>query len=117
GRGKAEPAYQRDLMAFVSCHITRSLINPHVYKAVGIRPKDGYQAALNNPHCRATLLFSGEKIMPFLDEAGLVGAPGMRLWRSAGLLPAKGGRRCRRSSPRPGLGWTSSSGSRARPRR
>lgn len=89
GMGKVELAYQRWLIAFVSWHITRSLVNPHVYKAVGIRPKDGYQAALNNPHWRATLLFSGEKIMPFLDEAGLVGAPGMRLWRSAGLLPAK----------------------------
>ncbi|GAA1246016.1 diiron oxygenase [Prauserella halophila] len=87
GMGRVELAYQRWLIAYVSWHITRSLINPHVYKAVGIRPKEGYQAALSNPHFRATLLFSGEKIMPFLDEAGLVGRPGMKLWRSAGLLP------------------------------
>ncbi|OLT48198.1 hypothetical protein BJF85_13220 [Saccharomonospora sp. CUA-673] len=89
GMGKAELAYQRWMVAYTAWHICRSLIHPYVYASVGIRPRDGYRAALANPHWRATLLFAGEKIMPFLDRVGLVGAPGMRLWRRAGLLPEK----------------------------
>ncbi len=79
--------YQRWLIAYVSWHVTRSLINPHVYKAVGIRPRDGYEAALNNPNWQESVRYAGERIMPFLDEAGLVGTPGMHLWRSSFLLP------------------------------
>ncbi len=63
-----------------------SLINPHVYKAVGIRPRDGCQAAWANPNFQDTLHWGGEKIMAFPDEAGLVGKPGMRWWRKAYLI-------------------------------
>jgi hypothetical protein len=81
-------AWQRLLMAIVSFAIVRTLINPAVYKAVGIRPRDGYRAAMANPYWQETLAFSGEKIMPFLRESGLVKGPGMILWRRSGLLPA-----------------------------
>jgi hypothetical protein len=84
---KAELAYQQFLIAFVSFHITRSLVNPMVYKVVGIRPRDGYAAALANPHWQETVRYSGERIMSFLREAGLVGAPGMYFWRKSFLLP------------------------------
>lgn len=85
----AELSYQRYITALVSFCVTRSLINPHIYKAVGIAPREGMQAALSNPHWHETMRFGGEKIMAFLDEAGLVGAPGMHLWRKSLLLPAK----------------------------
>ncbi|PRX44212.1 para-aminobenzoate N-oxygenase AurF [Prauserella shujinwangii] len=83
---KAELGYQRLLIAIVSHEITRSLVNPAVYKAVGIRPRDGYRAAMNNPHWQETVRYSGERIMEFLGEAGLVGAPGMYWWRRSFLV-------------------------------
>jgi hypothetical protein len=83
---KPELAYQRWLIAFVAFFITRNLINPRVYKAAGIRPRDGWEAARNNPYHKETLRWSGERIMKFLDEAGLVGAPGMYWWCKSDLL-------------------------------
>jgi hypothetical protein len=88
---KAELLYQRFLIAFVSFQITRSIINPHVYRAVGLDPRQARKVALNNPHFQETLRFSGEKIMPFLQDAGLVGAPGMVWWRRSFLLGTAGG--------------------------
>lgn len=86
---KAELSYQRFIIALVSYFVTRAFINPGVYKAVGIAPREGVHAALNNPSWQETVRFGGEKIMPFLQENGLVGAPGMQLWRKSFLLPAK----------------------------
>lgn len=83
---KAELGYQRWLLASVSFAITHSLVNPAVYKAVGLRPKEAWQTAMNNPHFHETIRWSGERIMAFLDDAGLVGAPGMRLWRKSFLV-------------------------------
>lgn len=81
-----EKAYQRLLLAMVSHEITRSLVNPAVYKAVGIRPRDGYKAAMNNPNWQRSVRYAGERIMQFLDEVGLVGAPGMPWWRRSFLI-------------------------------
>ena len=86
---KAEVPYQRFTIALVSYFVTRAFINPGVYKAVGISPREGVRTALNNPHWQETVRFGGEKIMPFLQENGLVGAPGMQLWRKSFLLPAR----------------------------
>ncbi|GAA4665720.1 MULTISPECIES: AurF N-oxygenase family protein [Amycolatopsis] len=83
---KAELGYQRWLIASVSFAITRSLINPQVYKAVGLRPREAWETALANPHFQETIRWAGERIMGFLTEAGLVGAPGMGLWRKSFLL-------------------------------
>ncbi|MFC0114245.1 AurF N-oxygenase family protein [Kibdelosporangium aridum] len=83
---KWELPYQRFLIAIVAFAITRSLINPRVYKAVGLDPKHAAQVALRNPHHQETLRWSGERIMKFLDEAGLVGAPGMRWWKASFLV-------------------------------
>jgi para-aminobenzoate N-oxygenase AurF len=83
---KWELPYQRFLIAAVSFAITRSLINPRVYSAVGLDRAEAAEAARNNPHFHETLKWSGERIMKFLDEAGLVAAPGIPLWRAAHLL-------------------------------
>ncbi|TVT49256.1 diiron oxygenase [Amycolatopsis rhizosphaerae] len=83
---KAELVYQRWLLASVSLGITRSLINPRVYRAVGLNPLEAWKTAMNNPHFQETIRWSGERIMAFLDEAGLVGAPGMQLWRRSFLV-------------------------------
>jgi hypothetical protein len=81
-----ELPYQRFLIAAVSFAITKSLINPRVYSAVGLDRAEATKAAQSNPHFHETLKWSGERIMKFLDEAGLVGAPGMRWWKASHLV-------------------------------
>ncbi|WP_026453953.1 AurF N-oxygenase family protein [Saccharomonospora iraqiensis] len=83
---KPELKYQQWLLAAVSHEVVQSLINPHVYKAVGIRPRDGYRAAMANPYYHATIRYAGERIMGFLDDNGLIGSVGMPLWRRAFLV-------------------------------
>lgn len=82
-----ELAYQRWICALTSFFVVRSLINPRVYAAVGIDPAEGHRAALANPHHREMIRWAGEKILAFLDEAGMIGAPGLTLWRRSFLLP------------------------------
>jgi len=87
--GRAELWYQRWLIATVSFAITRSLVNPRVYRAVGIDPREGYRTALANPNWRETIRWAGERVMAFLDDAGLVGQPGTSWWRKSFLLGAR----------------------------
>ncbi|TNC23195.1 AurF N-oxygenase family protein [Amycolatopsis alkalitolerans] len=89
GMSKAELAYQRWLLASVSFAITRSLINPRVYAAVGLPPRQAWETAMANPHFQETMRWAGERIMAFLDEVGLVGAPGMRMWRKSFLIDGR----------------------------
>jgi hypothetical protein len=86
---KAELAYQRWICAFTSMFVVRSIINQRVYASVGIDPTVGRRAALDNPHHREMIRWAGEKIMPFLTDAGMVGAPGMTWWRASFLLGEK----------------------------
>jgi hypothetical protein len=89
---RTEKAYQQFIIAYISMFVVRSLINPKVYASVGIDPAVGRRAALGNPHHREMIRWAGEKIMPFLDEAGLVGRPGMTWWRRSFLLGEPGDR-------------------------
>ncbi|HVW40769.1 MAG TPA: diiron oxygenase [Amycolatopsis sp.] len=83
---KGELAYQRWLIAVVSFSITRSLVNPRVYRAVGLDPRQAWDAAQHNPHFQQTIRWAGERIMAFLTDAGLVGAPGMYFWHKSFLV-------------------------------
>jgi P-aminobenzoate N-oxygenase AurF len=83
---KAELVYQRALLGRIAFVVTRSLINPEVYRSVGLGPHTARQAALANPYHQETICFGGEKIMAFLSEAGLVGSPSMYWWRRSFLL-------------------------------
>lgn len=83
---RRELPFHRLLLAYVAFIVCRSLVNPRVYAAVGLDPREARKAALSNPYYRDTIRFGGEKIMPFLAEAGLVGEPGMRLWRQSFLV-------------------------------
>jgi P-aminobenzoate N-oxygenase AurF len=82
-----ELPYQRMLLGHVGFIVSRSLINPRVYASIGLDPHATRKVALANPHHRETLRFGGEKVIAFLDEAGLIGAPGMRWWRASFLVP------------------------------
>jgi hypothetical protein len=58
--------------AAVAAGVASAIINPQVYRAVGIDPAVGLKAARNNPHYAETRRWMGEKIMAFLDEQGMV---------------------------------------------
>ncbi|MCG8923746.1 diiron oxygenase [Lentzea sp. CC55] len=81
-----EKPYQKWLIGYVSMMITRAIINPRVYAAVGLDVREAHRQALANPKFQETIRWSGERIMSFLDEAGLVGKPGMRSWRRSFLI-------------------------------
>jgi hypothetical protein len=83
---RRELPYHRLLLAHVAYIVCRSLINPRVYASVGLDPHEARKVALSNPYHRETIRFGGEKIMPFLAEAGLVGQPGMYFWRKSFLI-------------------------------
>jgi hypothetical protein len=82
----AERPYQRVLLARTGYIVARNLISPDVYASVGLDPKVAEKVALANPHFRESIRFGGEKIVGFLDDAGLVGAPGMHWWRKSFLV-------------------------------
>jgi hypothetical protein len=83
---RAELPYHRLLLARTGFIVSRSLVSPEVYRSVGLDPGQAKRAALANPYHRETIRFGGEKIMPFLADAGLVGAPAMRLGRRSFLV-------------------------------
>ncbi|HEX3792818.1 MAG TPA: diiron oxygenase [Pseudonocardiaceae bacterium] len=85
---KAELYYQRWLIGVVAFQVTHTLIHPRVYAAVGLDPREAWQVAMNNPHYHESLRWAAERLMAFLDDAGLIGAPGMRWWHKSHLIPA-----------------------------
>jgi hypothetical protein len=79
-------AYHRMALARTAFIVTRIMINPQVYRAVGLDPRQARRAALANPYYRETLRYGGEKLVAFLTQAGLIGRPGRYLWRQSFLL-------------------------------
>jgi P-aminobenzoate N-oxygenase AurF len=87
---RAELPYHRVMLARTAVIVAGSLINPEVYRSVGLDPAAAFQAARANPSYRETLRFGGEKIVAFLADAGLIGAPATRLWRKSFLIAEPG---------------------------
>lgn len=79
-------AWHRLVAAAVSALIVRVLIDPNVYAAVGLDPKQAQRVARRNPHYRETVRWMGEKVMAFLDESGMVTRTTRPIYRAAGLL-------------------------------
>jgi hypothetical protein len=78
--------YHRFMLARTAFIVSRLMISPQVYKAVGLDPRAARRAALANPYYRETLRYGGEKLVAFLTEQGLIGRPGLLLWRRSFLL-------------------------------
>ncbi|HSY14987.1 MAG TPA: diiron oxygenase [Jatrophihabitantaceae bacterium] len=70
GRGRL--ACNQLLTALVSVAVIESLINPKVYAEVGLDQKAARRAARANPNYHETRRWMSEKVMAFLDEAGMV---------------------------------------------
>jgi P-aminobenzoate N-oxygenase AurF len=83
---KAEVPYHRILLGRVAYIVTRNLISPDVYTSVGLNPRVAHDVALKNPHHRESLRYGGQKIVDFLGDAGMIGAPATALWRKSFLV-------------------------------
>ena len=81
-------ALHRTLTAQTAFMIARSLVNPRVYAAVGLDPREARRQALNNPHYQATMAWMGERVLAFLDEQGLVSPAQKSVWKRSLLMPA-----------------------------
>jgi para-aminobenzoate N-oxygenase AurF len=79
-------AWHNLIAAIVSSVIVSVLIDPKVYAAVGLDPKEARRVARRNPHHQETVRWMGEKIMTFLDEQGMVTRTTRRIYRAAHLL-------------------------------
>jgi hypothetical protein len=84
--GAAERAYSQLVIGRAANTIARNLVNPRVYRAVGIDPAVGRRAAWTNPHYRQTLRWAAGRVTSFLGDLGLVGGAGAPYWRRSGLV-------------------------------
>ena len=82
---RAELPVQRAVLGRAAFIVARNLINPEVYRSVGLDPAEARRAALANPAHHETLRYGGEKLAAFLREAGMIGPPAAYLWRRAHL--------------------------------
>jgi hypothetical protein len=84
--GPVSTRINNTVAAVVSAAIVGALINPQVYRSVGLDPKTAARVARDNPHHRATRRWMAEKIMVFLGEQGMVTPFARWVYRRAGLL-------------------------------
>jgi hypothetical protein len=83
---RCELPIQRGVLGRVALIVARNLVNPEVYRSVGLDPARARRVALANPAHHETIRYGGEKIAAFLREAGMIGPPATHLWRRAHLL-------------------------------
>ena len=67
--------------------LARALVNPEIYRSVGIDPAEGRRTALGNPHYRETMQWMGEKPLAFLRQNDLLPKHQEKVWRASLLLP------------------------------
>jgi len=77
---------RKALLAHIAFIVSRSLIHPDVYRSVGLDPRATKKIALRNPHHQRTLRWAGEKVVAALDDADLIGRPGMHWWKASFLV-------------------------------
>jgi hypothetical protein len=77
--------YHRLLTARFAFIMSRCLVSPLVYRSVGLDPRVAHAAALANPHHQQAIRFSGEKLVAYLSDNGLIGGPGRVWWRRSFL--------------------------------
>jgi pimeloyl-ACP methyl ester carboxylesterase len=80
-------ATYRVVVAALAWGFARVLIDPRVYRSVGLDPREARRVALANPHFHETIRWMAQSVVGFFDEVGLIGAPAMPLWRRSFMLP------------------------------
>ncbi|NMN99346.1 AurF N-oxygenase family protein [Antrihabitans stalactiti] len=87
-RGKASNAFHRGVFAVMVLGVFPVLINPKVYRSVGIGALEGLIAAQTSPQYKRNTVFAGEPLLRFAHEAGFIkGAISTRILRLARALP------------------------------
>ncbi len=86
GLSRARLAVHQSVTAQVCFIVARALVNPEVYRSVGIDPAVGRRTALANPHYRETMRWMGEKPLAFLRANDLLPRSQERVWRASLLL-------------------------------
>jgi hypothetical protein len=71
---------------WLTSQLVGEIVNPRVYRSVGVDPKQGRKIAHRNPHFQQTVHHWGERIMGFLDEADLIGGPSTIICKRSMLL-------------------------------
>ncbi len=66
--------------------ISSRLVHPDAYAAVGLDPAVARAAARANPERVETLRWASARLVRFFARLGLLGGPGLVLWRRSGLL-------------------------------
>jgi len=84
--GPIQLGYARIVIGRAACSIASRLVHPGIYESVGIPPTVGRAAALGNPHFRETLRWSGQKVVTYLSDLGLIAGPARFLWRQSHLM-------------------------------
>ncbi|WP_187369606.1 AurF N-oxygenase family protein [Fodinicola acaciae] len=79
-------AVHQHLTAVVAFYVMDSIIQPSVYRSVGLDPVAARKQAKANPYYLETRRWMGEKIMAYLDEVGMISARDRIWWRRAGLI-------------------------------
>lgn len=87
GLNRAQLVWHQAMLAQTSFMVARALVNPQVYVAVGLDPREARRAALTNPHYRETLVWMGERVTGYLDGLGLIPGHQRALWKRSLLLP------------------------------
>ncbi|GAA1530759.1 AurF N-oxygenase family protein [Nocardioides humi] len=86
GLSRTRLRYHQALTAQVAYVTMRSLVHPDVYAAVGLDPREARREALGNEAYRETIAWMGEKVMPVLQENGMVGERDRKVWRASFLM-------------------------------
>ena len=86
GLGRTKLRWHQALTAQVAYVTMRSLVHPDVYAAVGLDPQEARREALGNEHYRETVAWMGEKVMPVLEENGMVSERDRKVWRASLLV-------------------------------
>ncbi len=76
----------RTVVASVAAIVADNLVQPQVYAAAGLDPRQAKETARTNAHYAARLRAAATGLVSFLREVGLVGGSSERLWRRAGLV-------------------------------
>ncbi|MDT4941563.1 MAG: hypothetical protein QOJ34_1652 [Pseudonocardiales bacterium] len=85
-RGGAVLWFHQVFAAVAAAVIAESIISPKVYDSVGLDPKQARRVARQNPNFRETKTWMAEKIMPFLDEVGMINPVARWIYRRAHLM-------------------------------
>ena len=87
-RAHQSPAlwFHQVFAALAAAFIAESIISPKVYASVGLDPKTARRAARRNPEFHETKRWMAAKIMPFLDEVGMINPVARLIYRRAHLM-------------------------------